>query len=68
MFSVLTFNLGISAELSDNKGKQDLDFSVKLHLCLTLYPLSLPLVPYPLVLFLSIDLGEDSSCYSSKQK
>ena len=33
--------------------KQDLVFSVKLHLGLTLYPLSLPLVPYPLVLFLS---------------
>ena len=37
---------------------QDLVFSVKLHFGLTLYPLSLPLVPYPLVLFLSRNLGE----------
>ena len=50
---------------------QDLVFSVKLHFGLTIYPLSLPLVPYPLVLFLSRNLGEgycdccdcDCCCY-----
>ena len=38
--------------------QQDLVFSVKLYFGLTLYPLSLPLVPYPLVLFFSRNLGE----------
>ena len=45
--------------------KQDLVFSVKLHFGLNLYPLSLPLVPYSLVLFLSQNLGDScDSCHS----
>ena len=39
--------------------RQDLVFSVELHLGRIPYPLSLPLDPYPLVMFLSRNLGED---------
>ena len=66
--------------------KQDLVFSVELDFGLIPYPLtldpypsSLPLIPYPLLLFLSRNLGEDSSssfssrccyccCYQAKVK
>ena len=37
--------------------EQDLVFSVELHLGFTPYPLSLPLVPHPVVLFLSRKMG-----------
>ena len=49
--------------------RQDLVFSVELHLGRIPYPLSLPLDPYPLVMFLSRNLGGGSSCSScSKAK
>ena len=60
--------------MHENKGQQDLVFSVELHFGLTSYPLpyplslipyplSLPLFPYPPVLFLSRNLGE-GYCHS----
>ena len=51
--------------MDTRRKRKDLVSSVKLHFGLTLYPLSLPLVPYPLILFISRNLGEGCSCHCS---
>ena len=62
--AIFMFTLSLANEENKAKTKQDLVLSVKLHFGLTLYPLSLPLVPYPLVLFLSRNLDEGCYCHS----